>query len=628
MALEKYKYLKFGRTKLALFSLVTTGLFFIAGELILFLCGVAPIFYATDPYVGFTSNNPLFVESHIANGQTLFVTAENKLRYFNAQHFPKEKASGTFRIFCMGGSTTYGRPFNDQTSFCGWLRAYLTALYPSRLWEVINAGGISYASYRVIRLMEEITQYHPDLFIVYSGHNEFLEARTYSDMLNQSKWIAELDSFLNRTRVYTVFKKVINHFSSTGPELNRNDRRPQLSGEVDALLDHSVGPDAYIRDTVWHKNVLTHYRFNLQRIVKIADAIGARLVFVTPASNLKNSAPFKSEHDGALTEEQLVGWSALFRHAKEARQDRLWLEAHAYLKRAEAIDRKYADMHYRLGQIYYSLGDFDNAKNAFQRAVDEDICPLRAVSSIPSTVKEVAVQYSVPVVDFIALLESDSYQRFGHKILGAAHFYDHVHPVIRAHRILAISLMRKLVELKILGPSPLWNKRVFEETTRAIMSKVDRKAQGVALKNLAKVLSWAGKSKEAARLSNQALRTIGPDAELYFILGLEAYSDDNPYQAIMYYRKATRLEPDYIKTRNNLGIVLADLGEFDQAITEYRTVIRLQPDHADAHFNLGNALMERDKPRAAIKHYRKALSINPADETLRTLLNNIQIETH
>ena len=83
----------------------------------------------------------------------------------------------------MGGSTTYGRPYFDNVSFCGWLRAYLQAADPTRNWEVINAGGVSYASYRVAILMEELVEYDPDLFIVYSGHNEFLERRTYPQII-------------------------------------------------------------------------------------------------------------------------------------------------------------------------------------------------------------------------------------------------------------------------------------------------------------------------------------------------------------------------------------------------------------------------------------------------------------
>ena len=37
-----------------------------------------------------------------------------------------------------------------------------------------RSGGVSYASYRVAALMEELVRYEPDLFVIYSGHNEFL----------------------------------------------------------------------------------------------------------------------------------------------------------------------------------------------------------------------------------------------------------------------------------------------------------------------------------------------------------------------------------------------------------------------------------------------------------------------
>ena len=161
--------------KLALGLGVTLAVFALV-ELILLAVGVVPLYERTDPYVGFSGYAPLFrpsalrpVESRSSRPHT------TKFRWFNPQRFPARKAEGTTRIFCVGGSTTYGRPYDDRTSFCGWLRLFLPAVDPSRRWEVINAGGISYASYRVARLMEELADYEPDLFIVYSGHNEFLE---------------------------------------------------------------------------------------------------------------------------------------------------------------------------------------------------------------------------------------------------------------------------------------------------------------------------------------------------------------------------------------------------------------------------------------------------------------------
>ena len=161
--------------KKLLFSLLAIVAFLLLLELALAALGVQPILYDEDPFVGFSSRVPLCVPHAGPDGQTYMVTAKNKLDFFNPQKFLKDKPSRTYRIFCMGGSTTYGRPYDDTTSFCGWLRELLAAADDSRKWEVVNAGGISYASYRAAILMEELARYEPDLFIIYSGHNEFLE---------------------------------------------------------------------------------------------------------------------------------------------------------------------------------------------------------------------------------------------------------------------------------------------------------------------------------------------------------------------------------------------------------------------------------------------------------------------
>jgi len=148
-------------------------LLLLEGGLALF--GVKPALQTEDPFVGFASNVPLFVPSSGPKGKQILTTAPNKLNFFNPQSFTRDKSPGTYRIFCLGGSTTYGRPYNDTTSFVGWLRELLPVAESNKNWEVINAGGISYASYRVAHLMEELVNYQPDLFVIYTGHNEFLE---------------------------------------------------------------------------------------------------------------------------------------------------------------------------------------------------------------------------------------------------------------------------------------------------------------------------------------------------------------------------------------------------------------------------------------------------------------------
>ena len=83
-------------------SLLAVVVFFGLLEGVLALAGVEPALRSGDPFVGFVSNAPLFAEQTGPDGRTILTTAGNKLALFNAQQFPREKAPGTTRIFCLG----------------------------------------------------------------------------------------------------------------------------------------------------------------------------------------------------------------------------------------------------------------------------------------------------------------------------------------------------------------------------------------------------------------------------------------------------------------------------------------------------------------------------------------------
>ena len=159
------------RKKILFSSLLLFGLA-LTTEVSLRVLGVGRAANFEDPFVGFDAKSPVFVSAEDSDGMRL-ETAAGKQVWFNYQTFGRKKAGNTKRVFCLGGSTTFGRPFDDQTAFSGWLREILPLVDSSTQWEVINAGGVSYASYRVANVMEELCEYEPDLFVILTGHNEF-----------------------------------------------------------------------------------------------------------------------------------------------------------------------------------------------------------------------------------------------------------------------------------------------------------------------------------------------------------------------------------------------------------------------------------------------------------------------
>ncbi len=566
--------------KKLLFSLLATVLFFGAVELILAGAGVEPVLYDDDPYVGFSSTVDHFVASE-DGGRRVMETARNKLRLFNTQSFAADKPQDVTRVFCVGGSTTYGRPYGDATSFCGWLRELLSAAQPNQRFEVVNAGGISYASYRVALLMEELTSYEPDLFIVYSGHNEFLERRTYGDLLDSS-WAVRggvrrrLAALASRTRIFTAARQALDSGRDSA-----DDRQEKilLDDEVRTLLDASVGPDAYHRDETWRDQVLHHYRFSLARMADIARAAGAGVVFVQPASNLRHSSPFKSEPRDGLTEAEAQRWQELYDGAEEEHAGGRFAAALTSLDEAAAIDDRHAHLHYLRGRVLDALGRTAEAKVAFERARDEDVCPLRALGSIRAIVDEVAAERGVPVVDFVNLVERLSPDG----VPGEEVFLDHVHPTVEGNRQLALALFETLQSQGFVKPDSSWDEAAVRRVKEDVENRLDPVVHGVALSNLSRVLGWAGKLEEAYKLAAKAAGMAPNVAEVHHQAGICAHLTGHLDEAVLYYRRAIELDPKTATAHSNLAVILDEAGDDRQAAIHYRRAIALLSDKNAAY---------------------------------------------
>lgn len=585
--LETAKKLAFGLGAAAALLLLIEGA--------LAAVGVVPLFERADPYVGFSDYAPLFHENRSPSGQAYYETAPNKVRWFNVQRFPARKASGTTRIFCLGGSTTYGRPYDDRTSFAGWLRAFLPRVDPGRQWEVVNAGGISYASYRVARIMEELAGYEPDLFIVYSGHNEFLERRTYDRMLDVPEVVRDLGALASRLRIYSVLYDAL------------DDRRDVLPAEVKPLLDRSVGPDDYERDDAMRRVVLEHYRTSLRRMTAIAERAGAEVLLVTPASNIEDFSPFKSEPGPGLADAALRRTQNLRDTAAAALDQEQPERALAAADEALALDNRNADLHYLRGEALNALGRTDEARDAYIRARNEDVCPLRAPSSVRTIVRDVARNRDVAFIDYVQLVRRQSPDG----IPGSELFLDHVHPTIEGNRLLALAIIRRMAEEGFVSPVDGWNESAVGAVAEQHESGLDEEAHAAALRNLSRVLMWAGKDREAERLLDQAAVATADDGEIHLQRGKLAERSGNLETALEEYRKAAELAPWNATVQHSLGVVLSDLGFLGEARKALASSVRLDPTRVEAHYDLGLVLERLGQSRQAEIRYRKVLEMDP-----------------
>lgn len=591
--------------KKLLFSALACLLCLVALELLLGLAGVRPIRFETDPYVGFSSRIPLFVKDATSADAGVVITAPNKRRIFNTQRFSAQKPPGTFRIFCMGGSTTYGHPYEDSTSFAGWLRAMLPKADPSRRWEVINCGGVSYASYREAVLMEELTQYQPDLFIILTGHNEFLEHRTYGEILAKPESLRDVGALLSRTRLHAAIKGLSGKLQTSGQPAGTNSNI--LPTEVETMLERVVGPQAYHRDDQWKKGVLDHFRFNLTRMTGIAAAAGAKIIFINPAGDIRSSAPFKSEHRAGLTEADLARWQAQVQKVRQLAAASRWTEALETLRAAAAIDDQFAELHYLQGQVHWRMEQFAEARAAFTRAREEDVCPLRAITPMFDSIADVAKTRGASVVDFEKLLND----RATNGIPGDDWFLDHVHPTIEGHRQLALALLETLSGMGVAKFASSWNEAATLAVKREVESTLTPEKHGTALLTLSKVLAWAGKHEEAFRVALRAIPLAPNNAAIHYEAGKNASYLERNDEAAKHLETALRLNPGFVEARTLLGNLLGQRGQNDEALRQCRAALASRPNDPQLHSNLGSLLALQGQWEQAIASFKEAIRLDP-----------------
>ena len=417
----------------------------LAIELALRGLDLGPPSQSNDPLIGFSDLHPLFVLNDPAGRYEI---PRSRQTHFEPESFAHPKPPGEFRIFVLGGSTVQGRPWSIATSFTTWLELHLTAADPTRQYEVVNCGGVSYASYRLLPILEEVLHYEPDLVIYCEGHNEFLEDREFTKVQTRPAALAWAQRQAARLRTYNVLRDGI--LGLTASEAAHRVEPSRLGPEVDARLDWKDGLAQYRRDEAWRAGVIAHCDDSLGRIVQAAKAAQVPLLLVSPVSNLEYP-PFKSEHRADLAPNELARFKALIEQARELGGADLPRTLHL-LEEAAAIDGEYAQVHYDIGLCHLELGDFAHARQSLERAKELDVCPLRMIEPIEASLHAIASDSRTPLVDAHALIAAASRSGFPDR----QWLVDHVHPSIEGHQLISDAVADELVAMQIVSRRDGW----------------------------------------------------------------------------------------------------------------------------------------------------------------------------
>ncbi len=446
-------------------------------ELILVFAGWGDPQTTVDPFVGFRNTRRLFV---LDSSDQHYKIPEGRQLCFRPDQFAAAKESHEFRIFCLGGSTVQGRPYAIETSFTSWLELSPEPADPTRHWQVVNCGGISYASYRLVPILEEVLRYQPDLIILYTGHNEFLEDRFYQSFKSRPPWLNLTLQTASQLRTFNLMRSAYlgSHQSDPLPE-------NVLPEEVQARLDFRGGLEKYKRDPEWHHGVIAHFQFNLERMIKMAHQADVPIWIADPVTNLRTCPPFKSAHRDQLSQPDQQAWNHFRQKAGDSYRADMTVSLGS-LQQALTIDDQHAGLWYDVAKCYEAIGQYEQADQAYRRARDCDICPLRMISPLYDALESVTAKKNIKLIPVRALFE----QRCQHGIPGGFLLVDHVHPSITGHRMIAELMTNELIQEQIVTPVGGWQEQ-RDASYQAHTSSLGDKYYIEGQRRLKGLQSWA-----------------------------------------------------------------------------------------------------------------------------------------
>lgn len=277
-------------------------------------------------FFGFPGTPRYYTTATDSAKQPMYVTAP--LGELAPDTFAVHKPDSVYRIFVLGGSTTFGDPWGPQGAFARWLQARLNFFSRSARFQVINAGHKGFGSFRVKTIFEEIIEYSPDMVILYTGVNEMrdFEFHRHEIAIQSRPWLRTLKRIADHSYVFrlgfaVLCKRRVSSYGadktrtilqrppddcsayeawrSRAAELNRL-LRSEFSSQLEADSNHGACTDSararYRRtlESQWHPYLRNKFNQNLTDMVRECQRRSVKVILMTRARNLYNQIDWRS----------------------------------------------------------------------------------------------------------------------------------------------------------------------------------------------------------------------------------------------------------------------------------------------------------------------------------------------
>ena len=129
--------------------------------------------------------------------------------------------------------------------------------------------------------------------------------------------------------------------------------------------------------------------------------------------------------------------------------------------------------------------------------------------------------------------------------------------------------------------------------------------------NYGKALADAGNASEALTYYDKAIKLNPQFYDVYYNRGNAKTKLGDDLGAIADYEETLRINPYYANAHYNLGNALARQGNMTEAVVQFEEAVRIRPRSAEYQNNLGYVLALLGKEDEAITHFREAIALKP-----------------
>ena len=466
----------------------------------------------------------------------------------------------------LGESTSQGFPYGATEAFPFRLEQMLTQA--GIRCEVINLSMSAITSSVGLDMAREVAELSPNLVLVYFGHNEFLGI---GGSASHTTPLFRLNQLASRLHIYQTLKQLLSR--------GHNDAPASLLEIMANVPGTPLGSEEY-------EATLMAYRRSLEAMVDVFSGVQAEVLILGVARNLRDFPPFRSGTARSRSDQDDLA----------DRLDRLVASGQPF---SEAMDVEDGLESYALGRALLQRGLVQRAREYFVRACDLDQLRFRASTGIRRVAREVCQDGGCGYLDLQPVVDGLSPDG----VAGNDIFVDQVHPSLSAHHQLAGELAGHILQRHF--PEITMDSSFTEVEMRSTL--VDRIKAANTLETLYRTTMFRelGYDNDLAHHSifrpadaadghaDELLPGIGrQDVEfiqsvyarfpgtyqLHISYGAWLIKQRRHKEAFAEFRQAATLNRFSISARNNLALMYANLGRYDEALETLQELMDLGMD--------------------------------------------------